>query len=166
MEVCQPVGSHVAPTRLSSWCPLVPKSVGLGLCTVVGTICSAPRCHFAWVPALVPFHFFLADLWVRRCEGTDVVCCACQGSFDEYFAEMPWIALPYADRKRKEALSTLCGVEGIPTLAIIDKDGRIITTNGRGIPEMDPEGKQVWHPRSAVRGTCNPPPLGREQCSC
>jgi nucleoredoxin len=71
-----------------------------------------------------------------------------EGSFDEYFAEMPWIALPYADRKRKEALSTLCGVEGIPTLAIIDKDGRIITTNGRGIPEMDPEGKQFpWYPK-------------------
>ena len=66
-----------------------------------------------------------------------------QSSFDDYFAEMPWIALPYEDRKRKETLSNLCGVSGIPSFVIIDKDGSIITTNGRGIPEMDPEGKQV-----------------------
>eukprot|EP00670_Eutreptiella_braarudii_P005644 CAMPEP_0174280818 /NCGR_PEP_ID=MMETSP0809-20121228/1127_1 /TAXON_ID=73025 ORGANISM="Eutreptiella gymnastica-like, Strain CCMP1594" /NCGR_SAMPLE_ID=MMETSP0809 /ASSEMBLY_ACC=CAM_ASM_000658 /LENGTH=415 /DNA_ID=CAMNT_0015373957 /DNA_START=38 /DNA_END=1285 /DNA_ORIENTATION=+ len=71
-----------------------------------------------------------------------------QSSFDDYFAEMPWIALPYEDRKRKETLSNLCGVSGIPSFVIIDKDGSIITTNGRGIPEMDPEGKQFpWYPK-------------------
>ena len=42
-----------------------------------------------------------------------------EGAFDEYWAEMPFAALPYADRARKEALSELFGVSGIPTLVFV-----------------------------------------------
>jgi len=55
-----------------------------------------------------------------------------ESSFDDYFKEMPWLALPYADRKRKEELSARFGVNGIPALVLLDKDLSIITTNGRG----------------------------------
>ena len=41
-----------------------------------------------------------------------------QHSFDEYFAEMPWLAVPHGD-SRKGALSKLFEVEGIPTLVIV-----------------------------------------------
>merc|ERR1719165_6364 len=44
-------------------------------------------------------------------------------SFAEYFGEMPWLALPFAERDRKSALSKAFDVEGIPTLVILDKDG-------------------------------------------
>ena len=71
-----------------------------------------------------------------------------QSAFEESFAEMPWIALPYAERKRREGLSTFCGVRSIPAFAIVDQDGSIITTTGLWIPENDPEGEQFpWSPK-------------------
>merc|ERR1712007_1340 len=33
---------------------------------------------------------------------------------------MPWLALPYADRERKESLSSKFKVQGIPTVEILD----------------------------------------------
>ena len=45
--------------------------------------------------------------------------------------KMPWYALPYGTEK-KESLSKLYGVRGIPSLVIIDKDGKTVTKNGRG----------------------------------
>jgi hypothetical protein len=70
-----------------------------------------------------------------------------QGAFDEYFAEMPWLALPFENRKAKESLSSMFEVEGIPSFVIVDKDGSTITTSGRGIPQIDPEGTNFpWHP--------------------
>merc|ERR1712070_65629 len=54
---------------------------------------------------------------------------------------MPWLALDYSDRKRKEQLSQLFGVQGIPSLVIVDK-------NGRAAISGDPEGKEFpWYPK-------------------
>jgi len=55
-----------------------------------------------------------------------------EAGFDEYYAEMPWAALPYSQRGLKEELSDYFGVEGIPSLVLIDKDRTVITKNGRG----------------------------------
>jgi nucleoredoxin len=41
---------------------------------------------------------------------------------------MPWLAIPHGD-SRSEALSERFGVEGIPTLVIIDPEGNVITTS-------------------------------------
>merc|ERR1712054_409355 len=71
-----------------------------------------------------------------------------QESFNDYFKEMPWLALDWADRKRKEQLSNLFGVEGIPSLVIIDKDGSTTTKNGRAALGGDPEGAEFpWYPK-------------------
>ncbi len=43
-----------------------------------------------------------------------------EAAFNEYFGEMPWLALPFGKRKEKESLSSLFGVEGIPTLVTLD----------------------------------------------
>jgi len=68
-------------------------------------------------------------------------------AFNEYHAEQPWLALPYADRALKEDLSKACGVEGIPTLTIIGPDGKIINGNGRGALSKDKEGANFpWLP--------------------
>merc|ERR1711976_652648 len=40
-----------------------------------------------------------------------------EASFKEYFETMPWLALPFADREKKEQLSKLFGVNGIPSLS-------------------------------------------------
>merc|ERR1719359_1550050 len=55
-----------------------------------------------------------------------------EAAFDEYFAEMPWAALPYSQRGLKEELSNHFGVRGIPSLVLLDKDRSVITKNGRG----------------------------------
>jgi nucleoredoxin len=71
-----------------------------------------------------------------------------QSQFDEYFGEMPWLALPYPDRSRKNKLSKLFGVQGIPSLVILDSDGKVINPSGRGAVGSDPEGKEFpWHPK-------------------
>ena len=45
--------------------------------------------------------------------------------------KMPWKALPFSSDK-KGVLGNKYGIRGIPTLVIIDKDGKTITKNGRG----------------------------------
>merc|ERR1712199_57460 len=53
-----------------------------------------------------------------------------EASFKEYFETMPWLALPFADREKKEQLSKLFGVNGIPSFHIIEHDGTVINNNG------------------------------------
>merc|ERR1740115_463799 len=42
--------------------------------------------------------------------------------FNAYFAEMPWLALPYDKRETKQELSSKFGVSGIPTLILLNPD--------------------------------------------
>jgi len=70
-------------------------------------------------------------------------------SFGEYLKEMPWIALPYSDRKAASKLDALFGIEGIPAFVIVDAEGRTVTKNGRVIPKSDPEGENFpWEPKA------------------
>jgi len=69
-------------------------------------------------------------------------------SFGEYFGEMPWLALPFNDRERKEKLSSKFKVRGIPTLVILDESGETITTDGRSAVSEDPTGDAFpWKPK-------------------
>merc|ERR1711988_10913 len=71
-----------------------------------------------------------------------------EGSFKEYFREMPWLALPYSERELKEKLSKIFNVEGIPSFHIIEHDGTVINNNGRGAVGGDPEGLEFpWYPK-------------------
>jgi nucleoredoxin len=71
-----------------------------------------------------------------------------QGAFDGYLNEMPWVALPFADRQRKSMLSDMFDVEGIPTFAIVSPDGKVINTDGRAAVSGDPTGKEFpWYPK-------------------
>jgi len=65
-----------------------------------------------------------------------------QKSFEEYAAEMPWAVIPYADRARKDALSSFFEVEGIPTLVLIDAtekgaEPKVISTEAVGAVHKD-----------------------------
>ncbi|KNA23555.1 hypothetical protein SOVF_023640 [Spinacia oleracea] len=53
-----------------------------------------------------------------------------QSSFDEYYSDMPWLALPFGD-DRKTSLSRKFKVRGIPCLVAIGPEGRTITTEAR-----------------------------------
>merc|ERR1712146_342527 len=73
-----------------------------------------------------------------------------ESEFKEYLGEMPWIALPYANRAAKEKLSELFEVQGIPTFVVMDKDFNIITTEGRSMVSTDPTGDTLpdgWLPQ-------------------
>lgn len=70
-----------------------------------------------------------------------------QEAFDEYYAEMPWLALPYPNRALKADLSKICEVEGIPTLVIVGPDGKVINHDGRMAIASDKTGQKFpWHP--------------------
>ena len=46
------------------------------------------------------------------------------GEFNEYFATMPWLALPFEERNRARGLSWKFGADGIPLLVLIDNNGK------------------------------------------
>jgi len=54
-----------------------------------------------------------------------------QAGFDEYYGEMPWLALPFEQRDIKGKLSEKFGVKGIPMLIVLDDKGELVTDNGR-----------------------------------
>merc|ERR1712063_149964 len=56
-----------------------------------------------------------------------------------------------------ETLSTACGVQGIPTFAVINPDGSVVTTDGRSKVVKDPKGESF--PEGWL-----PSPLNEEQC--
>ena len=71
-----------------------------------------------------------------------------EASFKDYFSEMPWLAVPFSDRSRKEALSDLFEVQGIPTFVMLDEQLNIINKDGRSSVGADPEGESFpWHPK-------------------
>merc|ERR1719440_1761873 len=73
-----------------------------------------------------------------------------QKAFDEYFAEMPWQALPYEKREEKGTLSDMFGVSGIPAFVVLNNDGTLITTDGRSKIAQDPKGENLplgWLPQ-------------------
>ena len=56
-----------------------------------------------------------------------------QGSFDGYYKEMPWLALPFSERETKAKLAEKYGISGIPTLVLLDgATGELKTKDGRG----------------------------------
>jgi len=55
-----------------------------------------------------------------------------QVSFDDYFATMPWLALPFGD-ERKTYLSRLFKVRGIPALVAVGPSGKTVTTDASSL---------------------------------
>eukprot|EP00930_Biecheleria_cincta_P079892 TRINITY_DN678_c0_g1_i1.p1 TRINITY_DN678_c0_g1~~TRINITY_DN678_c0_g1_i1.p1 ORF type:complete len:309 (+),score=54.63 TRINITY_DN678_c0_g1_i1:56-928(+) len=91
-----------------------------------------------WCPPCRGFTPQLADKYKASAaaNGIEVVFVSSdqdQDGFDGYYGEMPWLALPYEDRTRKDMLSEKYGVRGIPTLVVLDGAGNLVTTEGRGV---------------------------------
>ena len=75
-----------------------------------------------------------------------------QQEFDEYYAGMPWKALPFADRQRKEMLVEKYEAVAIPMLVLLDLDGSVIRKDGRMAIANDPTGaKFPWKPSDESR---------------
>ncbi|XP_069698968.1 nucleoredoxin-like [Periplaneta americana] len=69
-------------------------------------------------------------------------------SFTLYLRTMPWLAVPWEQEETRRELAALLGVQGIPTLVLLDADGSVITADGRGEVNEDPLGEQFpWRPK-------------------
>ena len=67
-----------------------------------------------------------------------------QHAFDQYFAEMPRVSLPYSARQLKDKLSAHFGARGIPTLVVVDATtGELVTKDGRAGVSSRP-GHGTW----------------------
>merc|ERR1712146_844775 len=70
-------------------------------------------------------------------------------------------------REAKEALSEAGGVQGIPSFAVLNPDGTIITTDGRSKVASDPKAESFpegWLPQPFNNVNDDPSPLNEEQC--
>jgi len=107
-----------------------------------------------WCPPCRGFTPKLAEWYTKDLKGNglEIVFVSSdrdEGAFKSYFAEQPWLALDYGDRKVKDQLSTACNVEGIPSFVILDpSDFSIINKDGKEACSSDPTGKELpWLPK-------------------
>merc|ERR1712087_6314 len=54
-----------------------------------------------------------------------------EAGFNEYYGEMPWLALPFDARDAKQKLASKYGVSGIPMLVVLNSNGELVTGEGR-----------------------------------
>jgi len=87
-----------------------------------------PPCR-GFTPKLVEFHKKHAA--AKGFETVFVSSDRDEKSFNEYYGEMPWLALPFSNRDAKEALSKKFKVKGIPSLVVLGPDGKVVTLEGR-----------------------------------
>jgi|EP00670_Eutreptiella_braarudii_P010037 thiol-disulfide isomerase/thioredoxin len=99
-----------------------------------------------WCPPCRQFTPKLAE-WYKKSlkeKGLEVVFVSRDNddaTFKDYYATMPWTALPFSEKNARETLQKKFNISGIPTLVILDTDGQSITTDGRGAVTKDPTGK-------------------------
>jgi len=126
---------------------------------VIGLYFSAHWCGpcRSFTPRLVQFYQSFTDLNPGKFDIVFVSSDKDDSMFNEYYLEMPWKAIPFIDRARKNKLSTLYGVKGIPCLVLLNgKTGEVITKDGRTAIMKDPTGQNFpWYPptlRDLLRG--------------
>lgn len=66
----------------------------------------------------------------------NIVFCSIDGNeaaFERNFDKMPdnWFAIPYTDEQRIQNLKQKFGINGIPTLVVLDKKGEMVSFDGR-----------------------------------
>lgn len=105
-----------------------------------------------WCPPCRGFTPKLAEWYNKdlKAKGLEVVFVSSdrdEESFKSYHAEQPWLALPYEQRDLKAKLNAKYKVNGIPSLVILDSEGKVITKEGRGAISQDPTGEEFpWKP--------------------
>jgi len=68
-------------------------------------------------------------------------------SFQDYYAQMPFLALPFEEQELNASLGQRFGVQTIPNLTLLDAEGKIITTEARNSLVQDPKGDEFpWYP--------------------
>lgn len=66
-------------------------------------------------------------------------------AFEEYFGEMPFLAVPFENRAQQQALGQKFQVVGIPTLVFLNSKGEVITMDGRTIvAQSNGDVEKLW----------------------
>jgi len=117
--------------------------------TVDGSALDAPIVAFYfsahWCPPCRGFTPALAEWYNeqnkdgKNVEVVFITCDRDDAQFNDYYKEMPWVALPFGDA-RISTLKSQMGCQGIPYLVVYKKDGTEVTKNGRGELSQDPAG--------------------------
>jgi len=80
-----------------------------------------------------------------------------EGAFESYWKEQPWMALPYSERGLKATVSDIFGVQGIPTVTVVDTEsGKTITTSGRAGVSSDEDAKEFPWPKKSIEFLAGP----------
>jgi len=109
-----------------------------------------PPCR-GFTPQLATFYTSFQQTTTKPFEIVFVSSDRDETSFNEYFGEMPWVALPFEKRDLKASLSGKYKVSGIPTLVVLDPQGNLITDKGRSVVSSDPQGKNFpWIPKTLM----------------
>lgn len=109
-----------------------------------------------WCPPCRGFTPQLAEWYENnlKAKGLEIVFVSSdrdESAFKEYFASMPWLAVPFSERQVKEALDKKYKIAGIPSVVVVDPQGELITKEGRAEISSDPEGNEMpegWKPKS------------------
>lgn len=73
--------------------------------------------------------------------------------FQEYLREMPWWAFDF-ERPENARLASLCQVQTIPCLVLLDRNGEVITNKAADLHRADPSGAEFpYVPRAIQRLT-------------
>mmetsp|Transcript_21329 Transcript_21329/g.19405 ORF Transcript_21329/g.19405 Transcript_21329/m.19405 type:complete len:150 (+) Transcript_21329:49-498(+) len=98
-----------------------------------------PPCR-GFTPVLSKFY---EDFKEQDLDGLEIIFVSSDSdddSFDLYYKEQPWVALPFDDKDHSDSLSNKYDVSGIPSLIILDgvtgkikdRDGRTTISQARG----------------------------------
>ena len=66
-----------------------------------------------------------------------------QQAYEQHFAAMPWAALPYPERERKDEIKKLFGINGIPALVILSYPDCLVITDD-GVGDLYKRGADLW----------------------
>lgn len=119
---------------------------------VVGLYFSAhwcPPCRM-FTPQLAKWYEELSHVKDKKFDIVFVSSDRDEKSFDDYFKEMPWKALPFSQREKKATLAKKFKISGIPTLILVDgASGAVLRTDGRAVVTDDPKGAEFpWKPQT------------------
>ena len=88
-----------------------------------------PPCR-AFTPILVDFYNSVNSK-EKKCEVVFASLCRSDLDYAGYYDKMPWLSIPYSERKLVENLGMKYGVKTVPSLILVDEQGKALFNDCR-----------------------------------